>query len=262
VLRAPFFHSKRSIAVLPFVDDSKEVSTQYLSDGITEGVIDKLSEIPAVTIMSRSSVFHSRENRLMHKRRAEIIISANLGLLAPRESSPEAKAAATKALVLDPQLGEAHAALGQVKSHYDYDLPGAQTEFTKGIKFNPNYVNGHLFYAGGYFTPMSRHSEAIAEMKKALELDPLSLPLNNLMGNTYMWAGDYGKAVQQFRSTVELDPTFPLTHFFFATCLEGMGRYEEAIAERQKGKLMLGASPGEVEAEAREFRTALPKQRT
>jgi Tfp pilus assembly protein PilF len=180
-----------------------------------------------------------------------------LGMFAPRESSPEAKAAATKALVLDPQLGEAHAALALVKSHYEYDFPGAQTEFLKAVKFNPNYANARLFYSGGYLTPMGRHAEAIAEMKKALELDPLFLPLNNLMGNTYMWAGDYDKAVQQFRSTVELDPTFPMTHFFFSTCLEAIGTYEEAIAERQKGELLAGASPGEAEAGAKEFRSAL-----
>jgi hypothetical protein len=94
-------------------------------------------------------------------------------------------------------------------------------------------------------------------MKKALELDPLSLPLNNLMGNTYMWAGDYNKAVQQFRSTIELDPRFPLTHFFFSSCLQGIGKYEEAIAESQKGALLAGVSPGEVDSEAREFRQAL-----
>ena len=100
-------------------------------------------------------------------------------MLPPKESSPEAEAAATKALVLDPQLAEAHTALGLVKSHYDFDFPGAQREFLKAMEFNHNYANGHLFYAGGYLTPMGRHQEAIAEMRKALELDPLSLPLNN-----------------------------------------------------------------------------------
>jgi len=376
----------RSLAVLPFVEESNDASTQYVGDGITEGVIDKLSEVPSLRVMSRSSAFRFRgketdaqsagkdlhvqvvltgriarqadslklsaelvnvddgtqiwgrqfryamvdlsraqddlaeavsdklqlrlsqveetrlgrritdnseayqlylqaryhlNQRTPHGVRKSIelfqqaterdpnfalayagladayIISANLGHLAPRESLPEAKAAATKALVLDPQLGEAHSALGQVKSHYDYDLPGAQIEFLKGIKYNSNYANGRLFYAGGYLTPMGRHSEAIAEMKKALELDPLSLPLNNLMGNTYLWAGDYNKAVQQFRSTVELDPTFPMTHFFFAACLEGMGKYDEAIAEVQKGELVTGEPPDEVEADVKQFRTSL-----
>src|SRR5260370_24546992 len=102
-----------------------------------------------------------------------------LGLQSSRKSSPEAKAAATKALVLDPRLGEAHAALGLVKSHYEYDFRAAQQDFLKAIELNPNYSNAYLFYAGAYLTPMGRHQEAIAEMKKSLELDPLSLPLNS-----------------------------------------------------------------------------------
>jgi TolB-like protein/DNA-binding winged helix-turn-helix (wHTH) protein len=180
-----------------------------------------------------------------------------LGVLAPKESSPLAKTAAIEALRLDPQLAEAHTALGLVKSHYDFDFPGAQREFLKAIELNPNYANAHLFYAGGYLTPMARHEEAIAEMKKALELDPLSLPLNNMMGNTYLWAGDYEKSLQQFQRTIELDSTFPLVHFFFANLLCEMGRYEEAIQENQKGELLLGESQEQASAAAEEFRKAL-----
>ena len=184
-------------------------------------------------------------------------LSNVLGVLAPRESSPEAKAAATKALVLDPQLAEAHAALGLVKSHYDFDFPGARSEFLRAIALNPNYSNAHLFYAGGYLTPMGRHDDAIAEMKKALELDPLSSPLNNMMGSTYLWAGDYEKSLQQFQRTIGLDPTFPLAHFFFADLLTQMGSYEEAIREKERGELLLGADPSAAAAEAAEFQKAL-----
>jgi TolB-like protein/DNA-binding winged helix-turn-helix (wHTH) protein/tetratricopeptide (TPR) repeat protein len=180
-----------------------------------------------------------------------------LGVLAPIESSPQAKTAANQALLLDPQLAEAHTALGLVKSHYDFDFPGAQREFLKAIELNPNYANAHLFYAGAYLTPMARHEEAIAEMKKAVELDPLSLPLNNMMGNTYLWAGDYEKSLQQFQRTIELDPTFPLVHFFFANLLSEMGRYEEAIQENQRGVLLLGVSAEQASASASEFRKAL-----
>lgn len=180
-----------------------------------------------------------------------------LGVVAPKESSPEAKAAATKALVLDPQLAEAHAALGLVKSHYDFDFPGAQREFLKAIELNPNYSNAHLFYAGAYLTPMGRHEEAIVEMKKTLELDPLSLPLNNMMGRAYMWAGDFEKALQQFRHTIELDPTFPLVHFFLADLLAELGRFEEAIEETERGELLLGLNPEDAAAEATDFRNAL-----
>jgi len=163
-----------------------------------------------------------------------------LGVVAPKDSFPEAKAAATRALLLDPDLSEAHAALGLVKSHYDFDFTGAQREFLKAIELNPNSANAHLFYSGGYFTPMGRHEEAIAEMKKALKLDPLSPSLNNYMALTYMFAGDYEKSFQQFERTIELDPTFAETHFFFARLLEETGQFEMAIAEDQKGELLLG----------------------
>jgi serine/threonine protein kinase/tetratricopeptide (TPR) repeat protein len=179
-----------------------------------------------------------------------------LGISAPKESSPQAKEAATKALLLDPLLGEAHAALGLVKSHYDFDFPDAQREFLEAIKLNPNYPEAHLFYAGGYLTPMGRHQEAIAEMRKALELDPLSLPLNNLMGNTYMWAGDFEKSRQQFQHTIELDPMFPLTHFFFSSLLSAMGRYEDAISENERGAVLSGANSDEAARITAEFRKA------
>jgi TolB-like protein/Tfp pilus assembly protein PilF len=129
-----------------------------------------------------------------------------LGVLAPKESSPRAEAAAVKALALNPQLGEAHTALGLVRSHFYFDFLGAQREFLKALGLNPNYANAHLFYAGAYLTPMGRHEEAIAEMRKALEVDPLSLPLNNMMAETYLWSGDYQKALQQFQHSAHDRP--------------------------------------------------------
>jgi TolB-like protein len=180
-----------------------------------------------------------------------------LGVLAPKESSPRAEAAAVKALALNPQLGEAHTALGLVRSHFYFDFLGAQREFLKALGLNPNYANAHLFYAGAYLTPMGRHEEAIAEMRKALEVDPLSLPLNNMMAETYLWSGDYQKALQQFQHTIDLEPTFPLAHFFYAGLLTEMGSYEEAIKENQTGELLSGASPEEAGALAAEFQKAL-----
>jgi len=177
-----------------------------------------------------------------------------LGALAPKESAPEAKAAATKALVLEPRLAEAHAALGLVLSHYEFDFEGARREFLKAIELNPNYSNGRLFYAGAYLTPMGRHQDAIVEMTRALQLDPLSTPLNNMMAETYVWAGDYANAVRQFERTIELDPTFALAHLYFAGVLIELGKFEEAIGEQQKGELLLGANPEDAGAEAAALR--------
>ena len=180
-----------------------------------------------------------------------------LGVLAPKESSLKAEAVAAKALALDPQLAEAHTALGLVKSHYYFDFADAQREFLKALALNPNYANAHLFYAGAYLTPMGRHKDAIAEMKKALEVDPISLPLNNMMGQTYVWAGEYERAQRQFQRTIDLEPTFALAHFFYADLLKEMGSYEKAIKQNETGELLLGSSPEEAGASAAEFQKAL-----
>jgi tetratricopeptide (TPR) repeat protein len=103
---------------------------------------------------------------------------------------------------------------------------------------------------------MGRHGEAIAEMKKALELDPLPLPLSNYMGNTYMYAGDYERSFQQFQRTIELDPTFSLAHLFFAKLLNAMSRYEEAVQEIERGQVLSGEKPEEAARSAAEFRKA------
>ena len=173
-----------------------------------------------------------------------------LGVYSPKESLPQAKAAAMKAIALDPSLAEAHAALGMEKSHYEFDFPGAQREFLKAIELNPNSAYAHLFYSNCYLTPMGRMSEAISENQRALQLDPLSLPINNFMGMTYMFAGDYEKADEQFQHTVAMDPTFPLAHQYFSFLLTAMGRYEEAIKENQKSELLSGASPEAAAAQA------------
>jgi tetratricopeptide (TPR) repeat protein len=97
---------------------------------------------------------------------------------------------------------------------------------------------------------VGRMSEAIAENQKAMELDPLSLPINNFMGITYMFAGDYEKSYQQFQHTIAMDPTFPLAHQYFAWLLIVMGKYEEAIKENEKAEMLFGATPQKAAADA------------
>ena len=185
-------------------------------------------------------------------------ISNILGV-SSEESLPQAKVAAAKALTLDPSLAEAHAALGMEKSHYDFDFPGAQREFLKAIELNPNSAYAHLFYSNCYLAPVGRMSEAIAENQKALELDPLSLPINNFMGMTYMFAGDYEKSYQQFQHTIAMDPTFPLAHEYFSFLLKMMGRLEEGIKEYEKSEVLGGANSEDAAAEAAMMRQALKK---
>lgn len=184
-------------------------------------------------------------------------ISNIVGLYSPKESLPKARDAATKAILLDPSLAEAHAALGMEKSHYELDFPGAEREFWKALELNPNSAYAHLFYSNCYLMPMGREAEAIAENQKALTLDPLSLPINNFMGMTYLFVGSYEKSYRQFRHTIEMDPTFPLAHAYFAALLVAMDKYEEAIEEDERAEVLSGASPEKAAAEAASFRKAL-----
>jgi TolB-like protein len=181
------------------------------------------------------------------------------GAYSAEESLPKAKVAATKALALDPSLAEAHAALAMEMSHYEFDFPGAQKEFERAIELNPNFALAHMQYSLSYLAPMGRMAEAVAENKKALELDPLSLTINALMATTYMLAGDYEKSEQQYRHTIAMDPNFPLGHLYFSFLLKITGRYDEGITENEKGEVLSGSSPEVAAAKAAIIREAFHK---
>jgi TolB-like protein/DNA-binding winged helix-turn-helix (wHTH) protein/Tfp pilus assembly protein PilF len=186
-------------------------------------------------------------------------LSYNVGLYSAKESSLQAKAAATRALELDPSIAEAHTALGKVKSHYNFDFPGAEREFLKALELNPNSPDAHFFYANSYLVPMGRMKEAIAENKKALELDPRSLPMNAFLGTVYAWAREYDKAYEQYQLTIKMNQNFPLAHSFLSLVLQGQGRYRESVEEFQKAQVLLGVSPYEASAQAAERLRALEK---
>jgi tetratricopeptide (TPR) repeat protein len=83
-----------------------------------------------------------------------------------------------------------------------------------------------------------------------LELDPLSLPINNFLGVTYAMAGDYEKSYEQFQHTIEMDPTFPLAHLYLSGLLQYQGKYKESIQEFQKSQLLSGSDPDDAAKEA------------
>ena len=127
--------------------------------------------------------------------------------LPPREAMPKAKQAALRALELDESLAEAHTSLGRVLQVYDWDWAGAEKEFKRAIELNPRYAVARQWY-GGYYDRLGRSTEAVFERKVALELDPLSLIINFELGTSYYYSREYDKAIEQFKKTLELDPTF------------------------------------------------------
>jgi TolB-like protein/Tfp pilus assembly protein PilF len=149
----------------------------------------------------------------------------------PKESLPQAKAAALKALELDSTLGEAHATLANALIAYDLTFAEANREFERAIELNPNYATAHQWYAETGLVPLGQFEKAVAEVKRALELDPLSLVINADVGTTLTNARRYDQAIEQLRKTVEMDPGFYYAHWTLGNALELKGLTEEAIAE-------------------------------
>jgi DNA-binding winged helix-turn-helix (wHTH) protein/tetratricopeptide (TPR) repeat protein len=154
-------------------------------------------------------------------------------LLAPRESFPKSKMAATKALEIDDTVAEAHTVLAYVKTCFDWDLKGAELEYNRAIALNPNYVTAHHWYSY-YLTVMGRHEEAIVEIIKAQELDPLSLVINTAIGTVYYYSRDYERAVSHLLDTLEMDPNFVTIYDQLGRAYIQMGRYQDAIDAFQK----------------------------
>ena len=160
----------------------------------------------------------------------------------PKESYEKARAATNKALAINDKLAEPHATLAMIKGNYDLDWTGAETEFKLAIKLNPNYPTAHQRYS--LFLPIfGRFDEAIAEARRAQQLDPLSLILNENVGDILGLARRYDEGEAQLLKTLELDPNFAVARGTLAKTYEVRGRYKEAL------ELNLKDAPPEVAAE-------------
>jgi serine/threonine protein kinase/tetratricopeptide (TPR) repeat protein len=325
-----------SIAVLPFVNATKDANNEYLSDGITETIIDTLSRLQHLRVMARSTVFrhkgpgmdpiaagrelgvntvlmgrvsqvgdrvviraelvdvakgwqlwgeqYSREMRNIFEVQEEIAseISAKLQLklspdekkklrkrptedasayklylkgrycwhkrgedqvkaavghfqeairidpsyarayagLAdcyatlsfvlsgnPRENMPKARAAADRALEIDPGLAEAHASRAMVTYRYEWNFPKAEREFRAAIELSPGYATAHQWY-GECLTAMERFDESVAELQRTLELDPLSPISNAVLAGMHFFGRHYDLAIEQSEKSLDLDANF------------------------------------------------------
>jgi tetratricopeptide (TPR) repeat protein len=149
--------------------------------------------------------------------------------LPPLEVMPKAKAAALKALELDPTLWEARATLAYIKLNFEWDILGAEEELKRALEINPNSADAHSFY-GVVLTSLGRHDEATAELDRALEIDPLSLWAHTyaLVGN--FMARRYDKTIESCEVVLRQVPTFPWAHAFQGLAYAQMGQFPEAIA--------------------------------
>ena len=354
-----------SIAVLPFVNQNHDADSEYLSDGVTESIINSLTQLPNLKVIARSSVFHFkgkesdpltagnelgvravltgritqrgdnitisaeltdvRDNKQLwgekYERKASDLMSLqrdiasqianNLRLKisgeehnrmmkhytdnaeayqlylkgrfywnqrtgealkrsieyfqqaivkdpsyalaysgmadsylllspysvsSPQESYPQAKAAAKRALEIDDTLGEAHISLAHALFFTDWNFPDAAREYRRGIELNPNYPTAHHWYGNTYLSRTGRHDEALAEMKRAEDLDPLSLIIRADFAESYLFTRRYDEAIEQLRKTIEMDQSFQYAHWQLGMAYEMKGSFPDAIAEYLKAR--------------------------
>jgi serine/threonine protein kinase/Flp pilus assembly protein TadD len=360
-----------SIAVLPFTNISGDPNTEYLSDGITEGVIHSLSQLPKLRVMARTTVFHFKghdadpqkvgrdlnvravltgslaqrgntlrietelvdvksgaevwgekfdrqvsdvstieeqiandisdklrlrlsgeakrrltkgstssseayqlylNGRFQWNKRTEeglnkaieyfrqsiekdsnyalayvgladtYLLLPEYGRMAPSVAAPPTKEALTRALEIDADLAEAHASLALMKDGFEWDWAGAEKEFRRAIELNSNYATTHHWYAN-FLWEMKRNDEAITESRLAQKLDPLSPIINNVLALMLLTGGKYDSAIEQFKRTLELAPTFPELHFQMSRAYSEKGLHDEAITEAQKAASYSGRTP-------------------
>jgi TolB-like protein/DNA-binding winged helix-turn-helix (wHTH) protein/Flp pilus assembly protein TadD len=163
-------------------------------------------------------------------------------VMTPKEALPKAKAAAIKALELDSTLGEAHNSLAFCLDGFDWDFDSAGKEFRRAIELNPGYATAHHWYAW-HLTLLGRYDEAIAEMNKAENLDPLSLIIEADLAETLVLAHSYDESIRQSRKAIEMDPNFALAHNQLAQAYLQKHMNHEAVAELEKAVQLSGGSP-------------------
>ncbi|HET7227225.1 MAG TPA: tetratricopeptide repeat protein [Chthoniobacterales bacterium] len=168
------------------------------------------------------------------------------------DSLAKAKETALKALQLDPKVAEAHAALGKF-NFFNMDLAGSMREYQRAIELKPNYATAHQWLGNDSLVSYGRFDDAIAEGKRAVELDPLSPVINADLGVTLYLARRYDDAMEQLRKTLVIDPTFFYAHYNLGITLQLKGDLPGAIAEYEKARqlsydsfvlALLGAAKG------------------
>jgi len=156
----------------------------------------------------------------------------------PQDCYPKAMAAAKKALELDNTLAEAHTTLALSIWYYEFDFSQANREFQRAIELNPNYATGHQQYGNNTLSALGRFDEAIAEGKRAVDLDPLSLVINADLGMNYYYARRYDEAIRQLRKTLEMDPGYYYGHADLGQVFAAKRSFDEAISEYQKARAL------------------------
>ncbi len=155
--------------------------------------------------------------------------------------SPRAKELAEKALSLDENLAEPHASLGQVLMNYYFDWKRSGSELDRALELNPSYATAHFWRATHYMSH-GRFDDCLAEVKKAVELDPLSMIILTDAAKDFYLSRHYDEAIDQYKKSLQVDPNFPIAHKGLAEVYAQKGMNNEAILEIEKAIELSGKS--------------------
>ncbi len=150
--------------------------------------------------------------------------------MAPKEAYPQAKAAAARAVEIDPSLAEGHTFLGMTLAICDWNWAASEREFKRGIELDPNNAAAHFRYGQIYLADLGRIDEAMVETKRALELEPLDLNMGANLAWLYLFARQNDKALEQAKKVNEMEPAFPVGRWMLGEAYALNGMYQESLA--------------------------------
>lgn len=174
--------------------------------------------------------------------------------LAPKVSIPLARTNALKALELEDTLGDAHAALAQVKFLGDWDWAGAEKEFRRAIDLNPGDTLAHHMYSH-FLEALGRNGESLKESELYLRLDPLSAAANHHLAWHYLAAGQYESAIQQELRALQIDPIYIEAIHCLGEEYRHRGMAQEALAQYEREMTLSGTSPDWVKSMRKAYQT-------
>jgi DNA-binding winged helix-turn-helix (wHTH) protein/Tfp pilus assembly protein PilF len=167
---------------------------------------------------------------------------AFFGMLSPAEAGHRANGLAAKAIQMDDTLPEAYAALAAVKAFFEWDWAAAENEYLRALELNPNYAEGHHRYAA-LLSQMRRTPEAIKQIRRAQELNPLSLAICTEAAWILCMAQDFDAATEQCWKVLGIEPKFVPAQYTLGLAYERQGMMEEAVTEFENARICSGNSP-------------------
>jgi eukaryotic-like serine/threonine-protein kinase len=165
---------------------------------------------------------------------------------------PKAKEYALMAVKLDDTLAQAHTALAGIRFYGDWDWPGAENEFKRALGLNPNDAETHRIYSS-YLLGLARFDEALLEVRRAQQLDPLSLYTNVNAGWTFYFVRQYDRAIEQCQQALELDANSDGAHACLGQSYRAKGMREQSISESERAVALSGGAPPRVVGLARAY---------